>query len=147
MHSLDLAFWQISIALENYLAFSNGYHLIKRIQLKLGLLFIIYKDSVRHDRKSFEISALLSWKLRYPKRKNSNNSYFLHWNFDWKSCFVVFFLKWNEWKNPQFNFSSQYLSIEERNFFKWDEKETKIWHLLFHRIRKKEFSLVSPLFF
>ena len=35
------------------------------------------------------------------------NSYFLHWNFDWKSCFVVFFLEWNEWKNPQFNFSSQ----------------------------------------
>ena len=48
------------MALENYLAFSNGYHFIKRIQLKLGLLFIIYKDSVRHDRKTFEISALLS---------------------------------------------------------------------------------------
>ena len=44
------------------------------------------------------------------------NSYFLHWNFDWKSWFVVFFLEWNEWKNPQFNFSSQNLSIE-RNFF------------------------------
>ena len=53
------------------------------------------------------------------------NSYFLHWNFDWKSCFVVFFLEWGEWKNPQFNFSSQNLSIE-RNFFKWDGKETKI---------------------
>ena len=63
------------------------------------------------------------------------NSYFLHWNFDWKSCFVVFFLEWNEWKNPQFNFSSQNLSIE-RNFFKWDGKETKILHLLFHRIWK-----------
>ena len=63
------------------------------------------------------------------------NSYFLHWNFDWKSCFVVFFLEWNEWKNPQFNFSSQNLSIE-RNFFKWDGKETKISHLLFHRIWK-----------
>ena len=63
------------------------------------------------------------------------NSYFLHWNFDWKSCFVVFFLEWNEWKNP-FNFSSQNLSIE-RNFFKWDGKETKILHLLFHRIWKK----------
>ena len=49
-----------------------------------------------------------------------------------------FFLEWNEWKNPQFNFSSQYLSIE-RNFFKWDGKETKILHLLFHRIWKKPF--------
>ena len=26
------------------------------------------------------------------------NSYFLHWNFDVKSCFVVFFNEWNEWK-------------------------------------------------
>ena len=33
------------------------------------------------------------------------------------SCFVVFFHKWNEWKNPQFNFWSQNLSIE-RNFLK-----------------------------
>ena len=33
------------------------------------------------------------------------NSYFLHWNFDWKSCFVVFFHEWNEWeKIPQFIF-------------------------------------------
>ena len=47
----------------------------------------------------------------------------------------MFFLEWNEWKNPQFNFSSQNLSIE-RNFFKWDGKETKISHLLFHRIWK-----------
>ena len=49
-------------------------------------------------------------------------SCFLHWNFDWKSCFVVFFLEWNEWKNTQFNFSSQNLSIE-CNFF----KENIIW--------------------
>ena len=68
-------------------------------------------------------------------RSTGWNSYFLHWNFDWKSCFVVFFLEWNEWKNPQFNFSSQNLSIE-RNFFKWDGKVTKISHLLFHRIWK-----------
>ena len=60
------------------------------------------------------------------------NSYFLHWIFDEKSCFVVFF---HEWKNPQLNFSSQNLSIE-RNFFKWDGKVTKIRHLLFHRIWK-----------
>ena len=63
------------------------------------------------------------------------NSYFLHWNFDWKSCFVVFFLEWNEWKNPQFNFLSQNLSIE-CNFSKCDGKETKLLHLLFHRIWK-----------
>ena len=67
--------------------------------------------------------------------KTQGNSYFLHWNFDWKSCFVVCFHKWNEWKNPQFNFSSQDLSIE-RNYFKWDGKVTKILHLLFYRIRK-----------
>ena len=70
--------------------------------------------------------------------KKLQNSYFLHWNFDEKSCFVVFFHEWNEWKNPQFNFSSQNLSIE-CNFFKWDGKETKISHPLFHRIRKKIF--------
>ena len=68
--------------------------------------------------------------------KKERNSYFLHWNFDWKICFVVFFLEWNEWKTPQFNFSSQNLSIE-RNFFKWDGKETKILRLLFHRIWKR----------
>ena len=53
--------------------------------------------------------------------------------FDWKSCFVVFF---HEWKNLQFNFSCQDLSIE-CNFFKWHGKVTKILHLLFHRIWKK----------
>ena len=40
-----------------------------------------------------------------------------------------------EWKNPQFNFSSQNISIECK-FFKWDGKES-ISHLLFHRIWKK----------
>ena len=54
-----------------------------------------------------------------------------------------FFLEWNKWKNPQFNFSSQNLSIE-RNFFKWDGKETKILHLLFHRIWKKKFLVSFP---
>ena len=53
-------------------------------------------------------------------------SYFLYWNFDEKSWSVVFFHEWNEWKNPQFNFSSQNLRIE-RNFFKWDRKLTKIF--------------------
>ena len=77
--------------------------------------------------------------LKYEKHCSKLcNSYFLHWNFDWKSCFVVFFHEWNEWKNPQFNFSSQDLSIE-RNFFKWDGKVTKISHLLFHRIWKNNF--------
>ena len=46
------------------------------------------------------------------------------------------FFEWNERKTPQFNFSSQNLSIEH-NFFKWDGNETKILHLLFHRIWKR----------
>ena len=88
----------------------------------------------------FRNNILLNfWKVKYRSDKNNildRNSYFLHWNFVRKSCFVVFFLEWNEWKNPQFNFSCQNLSLE-RNFFKWDGKVTKIWHLLFHRIWKK----------
>ena len=54
------------------------------------------------------------WTRNFKSRKFkiNKNSYFLHWNFDWKSCFVVFFLQWNEWKNPQFIFSSQNLTIE-----------------------------------
>ena len=77
--------------------------------------------------------CLLYFPIVYTQKINT-----IHWNFDWRSCFVVFFLEWNEWKNPQFNFSSPNLSIE-RNFFKWDGKETKILHLLFHRIWKKLF--------
>ena len=45
-------------------------------------------------------------------------------------------------KNPQFTFSCQNNCLE-LNFFKWDGKLTKIWHLpsylLFHRIRKTSF--------
>ena len=63
-------------------------------------------------------------KYLFGKFTSLINSYFLHWNFDWKSCFVVFFLEWNEWKNPQFNFSSQNLSIE-RNFSNEMEKKPK----------------------
>ena len=55
-------------------------------------------------------------------------SYYLLWFFDRKSCFVMFFLEWNEWKNSQFNFSCQNLSLE-RNFFIWDGKITKILQL------------------
>ena len=58
------------------------------------------------------------------------NSYFLHWYFDWKSCFVVFFHEWNEWKNPQFNFSSQNLSIE-RNFSNEMEKKPRYYTYYF----------------
>ena len=32
------------------------------------------------------------------------NNYFLHWNFE---KIVVFFHEWNEWKNPQLNFSNE----------------------------------------
>ena len=56
-----------------------------------------------------------------------------------KIC-IAFFLNWNEWKNSQFNFSTQDLSIE-LNFFKWDGNVTKILHLLFHRIWKKTFNV------
>ena len=44
----------------------------------------------------------------------------------------------NEWKNPQFNFSSQNFSLE-LNFFKWYGNVTKISRLLFHRIWKRNF--------
>ena len=92
--------------------------------------FRTIKNSYFLHRNFVPLQSVFSTKLK--------NSYFLHWNFDWKSCFVVFFLEWNEWKNPQFNFSSQNLSLE-RNFFKWDGKVTKIKHLLFHRIWKNSF--------
>ena len=83
-------------------------------------------------------------KLHFCGHGCGSNSYFLHWNFDWKSCFVGFFLEWKEWKNPQFNFSSQILGIE-RNFFKWDGKENKILHLLFHRIWKNLYLIFLKL--
>ena len=57
----------------------------------------------------------------------------------------MFFREWNEWKNPQFNFSSQYLSIE-RNFFKRDGNVTKISHLLFHRIWKIIFLFICSTY-
>ena len=63
---------------------------------------------------------------RLELKKFLNNSYFLHWNFDSKSCFVVFFLLWNKWKNPQFNFSSQNLSIE-CNFSNEMEKKPRYY--------------------
>ena len=49
--------------------------------------------------------------------------------------------------NPQYNFSSQNLSIEH-NFFKWDGKEAKILHLLFHRIWKNYLSnwILNPCY-
>ena len=47
----------------------------------------------------------------------------IHWNFDEKSCFVMFFHEWNKWKNPQFKISSKNLSIEH-NFFKWNRNVT-----------------------
>ena len=114
----------------------------------LGTMYITITKTSLHRMQSPDIMLQYIFLLRlmfYLVYKTyMKNSYFLHWNFDWKSCFVVFFLEWNEWKNPQFNFSSQNLSIE-RNFFKWDGKETKILHLLFHRIWKKYF-LILVLF-
>ena len=43
-----------------------------------------------------EMCVLLKYKIRIVVE----NSYYLHWYFDKKSCFVEFFHKWNEWKNP-----------------------------------------------
>ena len=56
----------------------------------------------------------------------------IYWDLDKKSWIVNFFTRE---KTPQNNFSSQNLS-KECNFFKWDGKETKLLHLLFHRIWK-----------
>ena len=70
--------------------------------------------------------------------KPVDNSYFLHWNFRGKSCFMVFFLKWKI-HNSTFPVNIFRLSLEH-NFFKWDGKVTKIWHLVFfHRIWKNQF--------
>ena len=46
-----------------------------------------------------------------------------------KGFFDVFFHQWNEWKNPQLNFSSPNLGIEH-DFFppKWDGKATFSWN-------------------
>ena len=47
-----------------------------------------------------EMCVLLKYKIRIVVE----DSYYLHWYFDKKSCFVgVFFQEWNEWKNPHFN--------------------------------------------
>ena len=47
----------------------------------------------------------------YPEFSTScRNSYFLYWNFEDKKLFCGLFSRmniWNEWKNPQFNFSSK----------------------------------------
>ena len=79
-----------------------------------------------------------SWFVLFFMSETCRNSFFLYWNFDKNCYFVVFFQELNECKNLQFNFSSQNFSLE-RNFFKWDGKVTKIWHLLFHRIWKNNY--------
>ena len=47
------------------------------------------KTHTRKGKYSFQNSFSINWLF------STINSYFLHWNFDWKSCFVVFFLEWN----------------------------------------------------
>ena len=101
-------------------------------------LIKIHSENLGINKRWLYFYILIIWKISNFQLHKCKNSYFLDWNFDWKSCFVVFFL---DWKNPQFNFSSQNLSIE-RNFFKWDGKETEILHLLFHRIWKKRISII-----
>ena len=70
--------------------------------------------------------AVLSFVFSDGSKRDSTISYFLHWNF----VLWCFFTSETSEKNPQFNFSSQDLSIEH-NFFKWAVKVTKILHLLF----------------
>ena len=50
-----------------------------------------------------------------------------------KSCYAMFLHESNEWKNPQFNFSSQ--NFRTSIFFKWAGQVTltKIQHLFFSR--------------
>ena len=37
-------------------------------------------------------------------------------NFDWKSCFLVFFSQVKRVKNPQFNYSCQNVRLEQETF-------------------------------
>ena len=92
--------------------------------------------SVGQNSKKVEFKAAAIFHAFIQAAMKWRNSYFIYWNFVSKSCFVCFFSSEKNGKNPQFNFSSQNLSIEH-NFFKWDGKVTEIWYLFFHRIRKK----------
>ena len=94
------------------------------VEMWILSVFFSYQNPFGNNTEQFwyksKYKVFYWWRLIYWKGKSLLlEIYFLHWNFDWKSCFVVFFLEWNEWKNPQFNFSSQNLSIEPK-FFKWD---------------------------
>ena len=49
--------------------------------------------------KSWHSHIKINFSKNSVKTKNSfKNSYFLHWNFDKKSCLVVFYHDWNELK-------------------------------------------------
>ena len=95
-----------------------------------------------------KMSEKQAWKKRQKiKQEESHLSSDLR-NIFYTESFVVFFF--TSEKNPQFNFSSQNPVGIERNFFKWDGKVTKIWHILFHRIFGKNIMLVlsdTPIFF
>ena len=71
-----------------------------------------------HSRLEFQNEMkkkLSNWKRLKIFFGRSNHSYFLRWNFDEKSCFAVFFHKWNEWKNTQIKFSSQNCIIHSKH--------------------------------
>ena len=63
---------------------------------------------------------------------NYYTSYFVHWKV---FCDVFFHLVKRVTKKRNSTFWVQNLSTEQ-NFFKWEGKVTKIWHLLFERIWK-----------
>ena len=98
---------------------------------------------MRHDHKNHQlgIDAYIleltdKWKYNSTMFKNLKNDQMVIFYTEILTGKVVLWCFFtSEWKNPQFNFSSQDISIE-RNVFKWDGKVTKISHLLFHRIWK-----------
>ena len=63
------------------------------------------------DYRKLELNLSFSFSLASYKYVNS---YFLYWNFDEKGCFVVSFHEWNDWKNPQFNFSNSFFQSKPR---------------------------------
>ena len=85
-----------------------------KVGVKSWLLFhLIWKDYILHwdfDQKSWIVDYIAGFT---HEKTPQNNFSFQNFSVEIvifctekKSCFVVFFHEWNEWKNPQFNFSS-----------------------------------------
>ena len=78
-------------------SFVNDLWSIYFVQSLLSRNFCIfcafYSFESEHFSLFFPTQYRKSWALL------CKNSYFIYWNFDEKSCFVVFFHEWIEWKN------------------------------------------------